>query len=85
MKSKQNIRQIIPAPDNLYVIYETNTYEGKLYAKVVCLALCESGDVDPMYVSHNGIIERAEAEGDSMKVVHGEKIPEDAEELGKST
>ncbi|PID20162.1 pathogenicity island protein [Sporosarcina sp. P3] len=50
----EKIIQIIPAPENLYVVHEDE--EGKFTTKVVCLALTGEGDVFMMDSDDYGTI-----------------------------
>lgn len=52
------IKQIIPAPDNLYVVYEDN--EGEFESKIVCLALLNTDEVVMMDSDDIGQIQIAE-------------------------
>ncbi len=48
------IIQIMPAPDNLYAVYDDDGEELK--TKIVCLALTNDGDVFMMDSDDDGII-----------------------------
>lgn len=52
------IKQIIPAPDNLYVVYQDD--EGEFESKVVCLALLNNGEILLMDMDDMGSIEEAQ-------------------------
>lgn len=52
------IKQIIPAPDNLYVIYQDKN--GRFESKVVCLALLSNDEVVMMDSDDGGNIGIAE-------------------------
>ena len=52
------IKQIIPAPDNLYVVYEDD--EGEFESKVMCLALTSFDEVVMMDSDDIGQIQIAE-------------------------
>ena len=50
-----DLKQIIPAPDNLYVIYKDG--EEEFEVKVLCLGLTNSGDVVMIDSDDNGHID----------------------------
>lgn len=52
------IKQIIPAPDNLYVVYEDD--DGEFESKVICLALLNTDEVVMMDSDDIGQIQIAE-------------------------
>lgn len=51
---KFKIKQIIPAPNNMYVVYEDD--EEEIESKIVCIALWGDGDITLMDVNENGEI-----------------------------
>lgn len=51
------IIQIIPAPENMNAIYEAE-FQGeveKIHSKIVCLALCDDGEVYPVSMDSEGM------------------------------
>lgn len=51
------IKQIIPAPENMYAIYadEEDGELIKFHLKITFIALMENGDVEPYLISSDGM------------------------------
>lgn len=51
----EKIIQIMPAPDNLYVIYE---HQGDRWeSKIVCFALWDNSDITMMEIDDDGVFQ----------------------------
>jgi hypothetical protein len=60
---RPNIKQIIPAPDNMYAVFEIENEKGEkemMYSRIVCLALADDGEVYSMDSDTEGIIDYVE-------------------------
>lgn len=53
------IKQIMPAPDNLYVVYKDE--QGEFESKIICLALLNNSEV--IMMDSDGLGEIEEAQG----------------------
>jgi hypothetical protein len=54
------IIQIIPAPSNLYCVFNDNETAGKEFeSKVICLGLTNEGDIIILDLSTDGLIDDA--------------------------
>lgn len=56
---RPKIKQIIPAPENMYAAFEIDN-EGKkevIYSRIVSLALADDGEVYSMDADYEGIID----------------------------
>ena len=59
---KGKIIQIIPAPDNLYAVYDMGLGLKEEEAKVLCLALTDEGEILEMVMDDDiGYVEEARA------------------------
>ncbi|HZK52783.1 MAG TPA: hypothetical protein VFC84_01075 [Desulfosporosinus sp.] len=60
MRQKGKIIQILPAPDNLYAVYDMGLGFENEKVKVLCLALTDRGDILPMTMDDDiGHVEEA--------------------------
>lgn len=60
MVDTSDFKQIIPAPDNLYVVYKDDQTQEEFEMKVLCLGLTEIGNIEMIEVDDSGWISACE-------------------------